>query len=135
VKLDDMEKGLVALDDGIWVGDLPQAFFGGVRLKVRRIWNDDYAKLYGDLTAALPRDPETNKLILDDARDEEIRDECLKQTVLKDWAGIDDPCDRKAMDKIFSKPALAAVWRKAIISASLRADEVYLAGLKADEKN
>jgi hypothetical protein len=134
LKLDDMEKGLVALDDGIWVGDLPVAFFEGVRLKVRRLWNADYAKLYGEMTASLARDDD-GKLIEDPEAERRITDECLKRTVLVDWDGIDDPCTADNIEKVFVKPKLRQVWRNAIILASTRAADTYTASIETDAKN
>ena len=134
MKLDDMERGLVALDDGIWVGDLPQAFFVGVQLKVRRLWNSDYAKLYGELTASAPRN-EAGELVLSAEGEASISDECLKRTVLVDWEGIDDPCTEATVDKVFAKPALRPVFRSAIIWAASHAAETFTKGLEADATN
>lgn len=134
MKLDDMEKGLVALDDGIWVGELPQVFFTGIRLKVRRLWNADYAKLYGELSAALPRDGK-GELVLTPEVERPIVDECLKRTVLVDWEGIDEPCSPANVNKVFASAKLREVWRGAILIAADRAADAFKAGLEVDAKN
>jgi len=135
MKLDDMKKGLVAIDDGIWVSDLPQVFFAGIRLKVRRLWNVDYSRLYGEMTASLPRDQATGELTIEADAERMITDECLKRATLVDWDGIDDEFSPANVDRVFADPELRTVWRNAIILAASRAATTFTASIEADAKN
>ena len=134
MKLTDMQRGLAAIEDGVWVGDLPQAFLKGVSLKVRRLWNSEHLRVYGELTANFERDAE-GEPILTPEQATEIGDECLKRTVLLDWRGIDDEFSPAALDLIFSDELMSRTWRAAIMSAARKAADTYSASLKADSGN
>ncbi len=132
MKLDMMERGLDALAEGAWVGELPFPFLEGVSLRVRQLWNPDYAVLFGELSADLPKD-EAGKLSAADH--EQVTDQCLRDTVLVDWRGIDDECNAEAKALVFSGERMRETWRAAIIWSASQVFDTVSASLKADAKN
>lgn len=84
--LNELAVNVEAIEKGAWVGDIPG--MGQLRLKVRGLGNSDYRTLQERLTAAVPRHKRSAGRI-DPKEIERITAECLLQTVLLDWDGLE----------------------------------------------
>jgi hypothetical protein len=77
----------VALEQGAWVGDIPD--MGDLKLKVRGVNNAAWRELERKLIEALPREKKIRGRI-DQKEQDRITSECLYQTALLDWDGFED---------------------------------------------
>jgi len=87
MKLSAGKINVAALEQGAWVGDIPN--MGELRLKVRGTSNADWRELERKLINALPREKKIRGLV--DAKEQDtIVAECLFQAGLQDWDGFED---------------------------------------------
>ncbi len=128
MKLADIKKGYAAMNAGAWVGDIPIPLFDGIRLRVRRLWNPDYVALHDQLS-------EDNTDLSEAANGRRITDECLLQTVLVGWDGVDDPFSIDAARLMLADPDMGTVFRNAVFWASSHVGDQVKADLEADAKN
>ena len=128
LKLSDIKKGYAAMNAGAWVGDIPIPLFDGIKLKVRRLWNPDYVALHDKLGE--------DKTDLSEAdNDRRISDECLAETVLVGWEGVDDKFTVDTARVMLKDPDMGGVFRNAILWAASRVGDQVKADLEADTKN
>lgn len=126
MKIIDIRKGYAQMNGGVWVGDIPMPLFDGIRLKVRRLWNPDYAALHEKLMAAQKEpDPEDPVLV----------NQCLVEACLLDWDGVEDAYSIETARQMMNDPDFGSVFRSAVIWAATRVADRVAAQLKADEKN
>lgn len=85
MKLSDTTIDVDRLENGGWVGDLPE--MDGLRLKVRGLFNEQWRKMQDKLTQAVPRQRRVNGVIGPEDR-ERIFNACLRETCLLDWEGL-----------------------------------------------
>jgi hypothetical protein len=98
MKLKEIKTVSQNVEKGGWVSDLPN--LPGVSLKVRGTFNSDYNRLFSDLRADLTADE-----LKDPKVAEAIEVRLLAETILVDWAGIED--DAAKPDKDGKLPPLA----------------------------
>ncbi len=127
MKLSSIEIDVEKLEQGAWIGDLPE--MGDLRLRVRGIGNSDYEKLQTTLLAAVPRQKRRRDGGIDPDENRRIQGTLLLNTVLLDWDGVTDENDapvpyskeeakRLLLDRRFEKFRTAV-----LIAASLVAED------------
>lgn len=85
MKLSDMKIDNNRLEQGAWVGDIPE--MGDLRLKVRGFGNADFRRLQQRLFDAEPRQFKIGGR-LDPERQDAILSACMLSTILIDWDGV-----------------------------------------------
>lgn len=85
MKLSDMKIDNDRLEQGAWVGDIPE--MGDLRLKVRGFGNADFRRLQQRLYDAEPRQFKIGGR-LDPERQDAILSTCMLTTILIDWDGV-----------------------------------------------
>lgn len=142
VKLSDIKINAAAIEQGEWIGaahGTPIPDMGDLCLKVRGIGNSDYRALMTKLSDAVPRSQRTGGKLNPDAS-ERVFVECLTQTVLMDWSGVegDDgaaiPFSREVALKILLNPDLAP-FKYAIAWAANQVGDLRAADNEAAAKN
>lgn len=124
------------LEGGAWVKTIPA--FPGMALKVRGLGNTEYRVLRARLIEEVPR---AERLAgLTPADDDRILTECLIETVLVDWRGLeDDDGNPLAFDKAVSRRYLTdpdyTSFRGAVLWAAGALDELGTATLETDAGN
>src|SRR4051812_43254478 len=118
MKLADIKRVRQAVERGGWIGDFQISGMEGLRLNVRGLGNSDYNRLYADLASELPPDKrDADGMPIANER-EKIQIECLKQTVLIGWDGIEDEFTREAVDGVFADKDLGPAFRAATMYAA-----------------
>lgn len=142
VKLSDIKINAAAIEQGEWIGaahGTPIPDMGDLCLKVRGIGNSDYRALAAKLTDAVPRVQRAGGKLSAEASDR-VFTECLVQTVLMDWTGVegDDgaaiPFSRPVALKILSNPDLAP-FKHAVAWAANQVGELRSAESEDAAKN
>ncbi len=128
MKFTDMKKGYAALNAGDWVGDIPLPLFDGIRLKVTRLWTPAYSALHDKLGEDVTDLSEADN-------EKRITDECLVQSVLLGWDGVEDAYSVDLARKMIADPDMGSVFRSAILYAAGHLADTIKANLAADEKN
>lgn len=123
MNLNDIKIDPARLEDGAWVGDLPN--MGDLELKVRGVGNKLYRTREAELLKKVPR---SKRGELDIADGDRITTTLLLETVLLDWRGIVDgdqplPYSREMAEKLLTDPA----WR------NFRAAVAYAGAIVAQE--
>lgn len=128
MKVSGLKQGYAALNASDWVGEIPFPLFEGVKLKVRRLWNSEWAALaekLGDETSDLSKD----------ANDVRIERECLARACLDDWKGIDDAYTPELAIELLADPEAGRDFRNALLWCANQREGQVKAQLEADEKN
>lgn len=109
------------INAGGWVGDLPD--LPGVSFKVRSTSNWDYQRLNAQLRPPRKEDePE-----LTEAENTAIQTVLLRETILLDWSGIDEPFSEEAATRYLALHVVrAGVWYAAAVVASQGTEEAAL---------
>lgn len=142
VKLSDIKINAAAIEQGEWIGapyGTPIPDMGDLCLKVRGIGNSDYRALMAKLSDAVPRSQRTGGKLNAEAS-ERVFVECLAQTVLMDWSGVEDddgaqiPFSADVARKIMSNPDLAP-FKFAVAWASNQVGDLRTSDNEAAAKN
>lgn len=128
MKFSELSKGYAALNGGDWVGDIPFPLFGGIRLKVRRLWNPEFAARNEELIAAAVAKGE-------EPDERAIMNDCLVTCCLDGWQGIDEPYTPEIGAKALLDPEAGGIFRSAILWAAAHLVDKIKADIEADEKN
>lgn len=128
ISLASMKKGYAGMNAGVWVGDIPLPLFDGITLQVTRLWTPTYAALHEKLSADMTD-------LSAEANEKRMTDECLVQTVLLGWKGVDDPYSQETARQLIADPDMGVAFRNAIIWAATHVAEQVKAQLEADAKN
>jgi hypothetical protein len=128
MKISSLKSGYADMNGGAWVGDIPLPLFEGISLKVTRLWTPAYSALHDELSAE-------NSDLSEAANTRRVTDECLVQTVLLDWKGIDDPFSADTARQVLADADVGGPFRSAIIYAATHVADAVKAQLEADEKN
>lgn len=136
MKISAIKVDAKKLEGGGWVRPIPG--LPGVALKVRGLGNTDYRVMRARLIEEIPR---VERLAgLSPAADDAIVTECLIETVLIDWHGLegDDgaPLDfDKATARLYLTDPDYAAFRGAVLWAAGSLDELGTSTLEADAGN
>lgn len=142
VKLSDIKINAAAIEQGEWIGaahGTPIPDMGDLCLKVRGIGNSDYRALMAKLSDAVPRSQRTGGKLNPEAG-ERVFVECLAQTVLMDWSGVENddgsqiPFSADVARKIMSNPDLAP-FKFAVAWASNQVGDLRAADNETSAKN
>ena len=128
MKVSDIKKGYAGMNAGVWVGDIPLPLFGGIKLKVRRLWNPDYAALHDKMS-------EDKTDLSESANETRITTECLLQTCLLDWEGVEDAFSIDIARDLINDPEAGSVFRSAVLYAANHVADQVQAQIEADAKN
>lgn len=131
MKLSDIKRGYAGMNAGAWVGDIPFPLFGGIRLKVRRLWNPDYQALHDKLEEERGEVAQVDRA----DTDREITDECLISTCLLGWEGVDDAYTADAARDLLADPEAGPSFRSAVIYAANHVGDAVKTQMEADAKN
>lgn len=113
-----IKKVRQAIERGGWVEGIDIAGLEGLRLNVRGLGNSDYNRHYAELSAELPAEKKDADGLPVASERERILLECLKETVLIGWGGIDDPFTPEAVAEAFADPDLGPAFRAAVMYAA-----------------
>ena len=119
------------LENGDWVSDIPD--MGGLRLKVRGANNSDWRELERKLLESVPREKRFRGRI-DQKEQDRITSECLYQTCLLDWGGLEDddgkpiPYSKDIAHEICFVPEnqryrMAVMWAANVVIEKKKADQ------------
>jgi hypothetical protein len=142
VKISAMKINSAAIEQGEWIGakyDLPIPEMGDLNLKVRGIGNADFRVLQSRLYDATPRAQRPGGKLSAEAS-EHITVECLVETILVDWSGIEDdqgkavPFNKDLARKMLSDRDLKP-FRDAVMWASAQVGELKAVDGEAAAKN
>lgn len=142
VKLSDIKINAAAIEQGEWIGaahGTPIPDMGDLCLRVRGVGNSDYRSLMAKLSDAAPRSQRTGGK-LNPESSERIFLECLVETVLIDWTGVegeDDqpiPFSKAVALKILLDPNLAP-FKHAVAWAANQVGELRTSDSEATAKN
>lgn len=142
MKLSAMKINSAAIEQGEWVGSKhgsPIPDMGDLNLKVRGIGNADFRVLQSKLFDGTPRNERPNGRLLPKAA-ERVTVECLVETILIDWDGVQDdqgeplPFNKDLARKILSDPDLR-LFREAVMWASAQVGELRAGDSEAAAKN
>jgi hypothetical protein len=142
VKLSDIKINATAIEQGEWIGaahGTPIPDMGDLCLKVRGLGNSDYRALMMKLSDAVPRSQRVGGKIGTEASDR-IFVECLAQTVLIDWTGVEEDdgspiqFSREVALKIMLTPELAP-FKHAVAWASAQVGDFRSADDEGAAKN
>ena len=119
--------------EGVWSDDLG----GGLKLKVARLKNPNFRKLYQKLTK--PHERQIRNRTLDEATENSILAKCLAKTVLLGWEKLvldkeEVPYSEAAALKILSDPELAD-FRDQVVDLASDAELFRQEHLEQAEKN
>jgi hypothetical protein len=125
----DIEKE----QDGVWSDDLGD----GLKLKVARLKNPGFRKLYQRLTK--PYERQIRNRTLDDAVENSILSQCLAKTVLLDWQklvldGVELTYSHENALKVLSDPGLSD-FRDVVVDLANDAELFRNENLEDAEKN
>ncbi|MGN6549760.1 MAG: hypothetical protein ACTHJ3_07695 [Pararhizobium sp.] len=137
MKLSEMKVDAAAVEQGEWIGDIPE--MGDLRLKVKGVPNKAFRNLQAKLIQALPRGKRVGGQVDADEMDR-ITGICLQETVLLDWSGVEDedgsavPYSKEKAgalltDPQFSRFRVAVQWAASIVGDGAAEEQA------ADEKN
>lgn len=128
MKIDQIKAVTHKIEQGAWVDELPN--LPGVAVKTRGTFNSDHSRLLNKL-----RSQHTPEQLLTDEVQDAIELRVLHETILIDWAGIEDATyDPGVALKILSDPDLA-VFRRAVAYAGNVVAREGRASLERDTKN
>lgn len=139
MKLSDMKIDNDRLEQGAWVGDIPE--MGDLRLKVRGMGNSDFRRMQQRLYDAEPRQFKVGGR-LDPDRQDAILATCILATVLIDWDGVTDDADQPvAYSREFAKTLLtepayrrfreAVTWAASTVAETSDVDQADASGNSA----
>lgn len=133
----NLKRDTSSIEGGMWVGNLPD--MGSMRLKVRGLSSNAYTRSLDKRRRTLESSAfDSDGNVLDEVW-EGIVAEALLESVLLDWAGLEDDGKPVAYDR-----ALARVWltepdyrdfRKAVVVAAGRVDRERAKTAEATRKN
>lgn len=137
MKLNAMKVNSRAIEAGEWVGTLPE--MGDLELRVRGIGNTEYRALYTRLVDALPRTDKVDGRPTPDAA-ERVVIECVVETILLDWRGVEDDVGNPvAFNKDQARALLSdpdfRPFRDAVMVAAARVSDSRAADAEAAAKN
>lgn len=129
MKLSALKINSAALEQGRWVGDIPE--MGQVRLRVRGLGNSDYRALMDRLIDSVPREERIRGL--SPAKQDECVAICLRDTVLVDWDGFQNedgtpmPFDKEMagqmlLDPDFQRFNRAVQWAANVVAIESEVD-------------
>lgn len=128
MKISDLKKGYAGMNAGVWVDGIPLPLFGGVKLKVRRLWNPDYAALHDKLS-------DVSSDLSAQANERRITDECLIGACLLDWEGLEDAFSADVARDLLADVEAGPAFRSALIYAAAHVADQVAAQMEADAKN
>lgn len=134
MNLATLKKGYAGMNAGVWVGPIPYALYDRIRIKSRRLWNPDYQVLHDKLSAersALSAEAQESE----QESERRITTECLLETCVLDWEGIDDPFSVDAARAFLADADAGPTFRNALLYAAAHVADEIKAQLEADEKN
>jgi hypothetical protein len=128
MKLNDIKKATQNIEEGGWVGELPN--LPGVSVRVRGAFNSEYNKLLSKLRAEL-----TPEEWSDPEMQEALDTKLVHETILVDWHGIEDAqySSDAALDLLSNKEF--AVFRRAVNYAASVVAREGRKSLEEDAKN
>lgn len=88
MKLSGLRQNRSAVEDGKWVGNIPQG--GSLRLRVRGFTSAAYTEASTLLSRAVPREDRLRDGTLKNEASDRVMAEAIHQTILLDWAGLHD---------------------------------------------
>lgn len=86
MKLSSLKVDAAAIEDGEWIGNIPE--MGDLEVRVRGLNNAKYRRLQTKLIDAVPRAKRQGGRMDPDEQDR-ITAICLRETVLLDWRGLE----------------------------------------------
>lgn len=86
MKLSSLKVDAAAIEDGEWIGSIPE--MGDLEVRVRGLNNAKYRRLQSKLIDAVPRAKRQGGRLDPDEQDR-ITAICLRETVLLDWRGLE----------------------------------------------
>lgn len=128
MKIADMKKGYAAMNGGVWVKDIPAPLFEGISLKVTRLFTPAYNELHDKLI-------EDGTDLSEEANERRISNECLAQTVLLDWKGVDDAFSIDTVRDLLGDPELGPAFRSAVLWCAQNIGDTVKKQLEGDTAN
>lgn len=142
MKISAMKVNSAAIEQGEWIGadyGLPIPEMGDLNLKVRGVGNADFRVLNSRLYEATPRSQRPGGKLVPEAQ-ESIMVECLVETILVDWTGIEDdqgqqvPYSKELARKMLADRDLKP-FREAVMWAASQVGELRAADSEGAAKN
>jgi hypothetical protein len=110
MKLGDIRATTQKIEQGAWVGDLPN--LPGISVKVRGTFNADYNRMLAKLRTEMSPDEWRNTEV-----QEALDAQLLLDTILIDWDGIEDAeYSRQAAQEMLTNPEYS-VFKRAVAYA------------------
>lgn len=137
MKLSALKVDAGAIEDGQWVGNIPE--MGDLEVRVRGLNNAKYRRLQARLIDAVPRAKRQGGR-LDPEEQDRITATCLRQTVLLDWRGLEGedgqpvPYSEELASDLLTKPEFRR-FREGVIWAASQVGEEQAEADRADEGN
>lgn len=137
MKLSSLKVDAAAIEDGEWIGNIPE--MGDLEVRVRGLNNAKYRRLQTTLIDAVPRAKRQGGRLDPDEQDR-ITASCLTATVLLDWRGLEGedgqpvPYSKDLATDLLSKPEFRR-FREAVIWAAAQVGEERAAADEEDAGN
>jgi hypothetical protein len=137
MKLSDAKIDPARLEEGAWVGNIPE--LTGLRLRVRGANNKDWRRIQSKLIEGVPRKKRVGGRMDPDEQDR-ITAILLRETCLLDWDGLEDddgkplPYSKEMAGKLLSDPQYAKFREGVMWAASIVAEQTE-AEVEDDAKN
>jgi hypothetical protein len=139
MKLSSIRVDSKKIEQGTWVNaDDPR--LAGLKLKVRGIRNSDWNRLYNKLAQDVPFEKRNIDGTMTPQEAERIFNECLKQTCLIDWDGLEDdkgkklPFSAKLAAELIDNPDYR-VFAEEVQNAAIKVGRGIVDSNKTDLKN
>ncbi|KQQ13281.1 hypothetical protein ASF53_13990 [Methylobacterium sp. Leaf123] len=137
MKLSSLKVDAVAIEDGEWIGNIPE--MGDLEVRVRGLNNAKYRRLQTTLIDAVPRAKRQGGRLDPDEQDR-ITASCLNATVLLDWRGLEGEdgqpvaYSKDLATELLTKPEFRR-FREAVIWAASQVGEERAAADEDDAGN
>ncbi|APX83978.1 hypothetical protein BV511_04135 [Methylorubrum extorquens] len=137
MKLSSLKVDAAAIEDGEWIGNIPE--MGDLEVRVRGLNNAKYRRLQTTLIDAVPRAKRQGGRLDPDEQDR-ITASCLNATVLLDWRGLEGedgqpvPYSKDLATDLLTKPEFRR-FREAVIWAASQVGEERAAADEDDAGN
>ncbi|WP_232629163.1 hypothetical protein [Methylobacterium sp. Leaf118] len=137
MKLSSLKVDASAIEEGQWVGNIPE--MGDLEVRVRGLNNARYRRLQTKLIDAVPRAKRQGGRMDPDEQDR-ITATCLNATVLLDWRGLEGedgqplPYSKDLASTLLSEAEFRR-FREGVIWAASQVGEEQAEAERADEGN
>lgn len=107
MKLSDIRIDLALVEAGEWISDIPG--LAGIELFTRGVQNEEWLEVEARMMRSRARSSELMGIprefrTLSNSAANEIINQCLHQTCLKNWRGVDDPYNYEVARRLIFEP-------------------------------